>query len=225
MTAAQITKCNAELRSLSPLEITRWAIAHADGRAIVSTNFRPYEAVILHLCTQVQSNIPVLWADHGYNRPATYQHAEQLKERLKLNIKAFVPKMTAAHYDAVYGGAPEPTAENEDRLKAFSALMKLEPFQRGMKELAPAVWITALRKVQNSNRASLDIVSEDTNFNTLKVSPVFHWSDAQMEAYLKEHDLPNEWDYFDPAKADEKRECGLHVAWGRDAVVSTGAGV
>jgi|SRR6185295_8433993 len=225
MTAAQITKCNAELRSLSPLEITRWAIAHADGRAIVSTNFRPYEAVILHLCTQVQSNIPVLWADHGYNRPATYQHAEQLKERLKLNIKAFVPKMTAAHYDAVYGGAPEPTAENEDRLKAFSALMKLEPFQRGMKELAPAVWITALRKVQNPNRASLDIVSEDTNFNTLKVSPVFHWSDAQMEAYLKEHDLPNEWDYFDPAKADEKRECGLHVAWGRDAVVSTGAGV
>ena len=23
---------------------------------------------------------------------------------------------------------------------------------------------------------------------------------------MKEHDLPNEWDYFDPAKADEKRE-------------------
>ena len=225
MTAAQIAKCNAELRSLSPLEVTRWAIAHANGRAIVSTNFRPYEAVILHLCTQVQPNIPVLWADHGYNRPATYQHAEQLKERLKLNIKAFVPKMTAAHYDAVYGGAPDPTAENEGRLKAFSALMKLEPFQRGMKELAPAVWITALRKVQNPNRASLDIVSEDRNFNTLKVSPVFHWSDAQMEAYLKEHDLPNEWDYFDPAKADEKRECGLHAAWGRNAVASTGAGV
>ena len=35
-----------------------------------------------------------------------------------------------------------------------------------------------------------------------------------MEAYLKEHNLPNEWDYFDPAKADEKRECGLHATWG-----------
>jgi phosphoadenosine phosphosulfate reductase len=30
--------------------------------------------------------------------------------------------------------------------------------------------------------------------------------------------LPNEWDYFDPAKADEKRECGLHAAWGGKAV-------
>jgi phosphoadenosine phosphosulfate reductase len=103
--------------------------------------------------------------------------------------------------------------------------MKLEPFQRGMKELAPTVWITALRKVQNPNRAGLDIVSDDKNFGALKVSPVFYWSDADMEAYLKQHQLPNEWDYFDPAKADEKRECGLHAAWGKDAAVSAGAGI
>ena len=68
--------------------------------------------------------------------------------------------------------------------------MKLEPFQRGMKELAPAVWITALRKVQNPNRAGLDIVSEDKNFGALKVSPVFYWTDADMENYLKQHHLP-----------------------------------
>jgi phosphoadenosine phosphosulfate reductase len=87
-----------------------------------------------------------------------------------------------------------------------------------MKELAPAVWITALRKVQNPNRAGLDIVSHDANFGTLKVSPVFHWNDKDMHEYLTAHNLPNEWDYFDPAKADEKRECGLHAAWGGAAV-------
>ena len=37
----------------------------------------------------------VLGADHGYNRPATYKHAEALKKQLKLNVKAFVPKVTA----------------------------------------------------------------------------------------------------------------------------------
>jgi phosphoadenosine phosphosulfate reductase len=41
-----------------------------------------------------------------------------------------------------------------------------------------------------------------------------------MESYLRKHNLPNEWDYFDPAKADEKRECGLHAAWGGSAVRS-----
>jgi phosphoadenosine phosphosulfate reductase len=214
MTREQIPKANAALRNQSPLEIVKWAIAQAHGRAIVSTNYRPYEAVILHLATQAQPDIPVLWADHGYNRPATYKHAEALKKQLNLNVKAFVPKVTAAHYDAVYGGAPEPTPENEQRIKDFSTVMKLEPFLRGMKELAPTIWLTALRKVQNPNRAGLDIVVEDKNFNTIKVSPVFYWSDADMEAYLKQHNLPNEWDYFDPAKADEKRECGLHATWG-----------
>jgi phosphoadenosine phosphosulfate reductase len=96
--------------------------------------------------------------------------------------------------------------------------MKLEPFQRGMRELAPAVWITALRKGQNASRAGLDIVSADENFGTLKISPVFYLTDADLEAYLAKHGLPNEWDYFDPAKADEKRECGLHADWGAKAV-------
>jgi phosphoadenosine phosphosulfate reductase len=225
MTPDQISKANTGLRAKSPLEIVRWAIAQANGRAIVSTNFRPYEAVILHLCTQVQPDIPVLWVDHGYNRPATYKHAEALQKLLKLNLKSFVPKMTAAHYEATRGGPPEPTPENEERIKAFSAEMKLEPFQRGMKELAPAVWLTALRKVQNPNRAGLNIVSEDRNFGVLKVSPVFYLSDADMETCLQQHNLPNEWDYFDPAKAGEKRECGLHASWGGEAMVSGGSGI
>jgi phosphoadenosine phosphosulfate reductase len=218
MTSAQIAQANAALRSQSPLDIVKWAVAQARGRAVVSTNFRPYEAVLLHLATQVQPDIPVLWADHGYNRPATYRHAEALKKQLNLNIQAYVPKMTAAHYDAVKGGAPAPTPENEERIKEFSAVMKLEPFARGLKELAPAIWLTALRQVQNPNRAGLDIVVEDRNFNTIKVSPVFYWKDADMESYLQQHQLPNEWDYFDPAKADEKRECGLHANWGGAAV-------
>src|SRR6266513_1810844 len=214
----QLNRWNAELRASSPLEIVRWAVALSHTRAIVSTNFRPYEAVILHLSVQVQPDIPVLWVDHGYNRPATYHHAEQLRKLLRLNLKLYQPKITAAHRDAIFG--PIPTTDDEEGLKQFSALMKLEPFERGMKELAPTVWITALRQVQNPHRAGLDIVSEDKNFGTLKVSPVFYWSDADMGAYLKRHNLPNEWDYFDPAKADEKRECGLHANWGGIALKS-----
>ncbi|MFZ4774246.1 MAG: phosphoadenosine phosphosulfate reductase family protein [Terrimicrobiaceae bacterium] len=216
MNPDQIAEWNAELRDKSPLEITRWAIARASGRAIVSTNFRPYEAVVLHLATQAQPGIPVLWVDHGYNRPATYLHAEQLRSLLSLDLRAFLPRVTAAHRDAVDG--PIPSTDDEEGLKKFSSQMKLEPFQRGMKELAPTIWITALRKVQNPNRAGLDIVSADANFGSLKISPVFYLGDEEMEAYLAEYSLPNEWDYFDPAKADEKRECGLHAAWGGEAV-------
>jgi phosphoadenosine phosphosulfate reductase len=216
MNSEQIATANSALRNRPALEVVRWAINQARGRAVVSTNFRPYEAVVLHLCTQVQPDIPVLWVDHGYNRPATYKHAEQLRKLLKLNLKTFTPRVTAAHRDALRGAIP--TTDDEDALKEFSAVMKLEPFQRGMKELAPTVWITSLRRLQNSNRAGLDIISEDPNFKTVKVSPLFNWTDEAMENYLKQHHLPNEWDYFDPAKADEKRECGLHATWGGELV-------
>ena len=225
MPPEELQHWNARLRHAAALDIVRWAVDRVGGRAIVSTNFRPYEAVILHLVTRVRPDMPVLWVDHGYNRPATYRHAEALRARLKLNLKPYLPKLTPAHRDAVYG--PIPTTEDEAGLKKFSALMKLEPFQRGMRELAPTVWITALRKVQNPNRAGLDIVSLDGNFGALKVSPFFHFTDADLDAYLAQHDLPNEWDYFDPAKADEKRECGLHAAWGGKAAqgATLGSGV
>ena len=216
MTPDQISQSNTELRDKSPLEIVKWGVAQSNGRAIVSTNFRPYEAVILRLCAQVQPDMPVLWVDHGYNRPATYIHAEHLKQLLRLNIKPYLPRMSAAHRDAIHGPIPSP--QEEEWLKLFSAVMKLEPFQRGMEELAPTVWFTALRKVQNPDRAAMDIVSFDKSFGVLKVNPVFQLTDMDMEAYLAQHHLPNEWDYFDPAKADEKRECGLHTDWFTKAV-------
>ena len=213
----EIAQANAELRSRPPREIVRWAIDRAGGRAVVSTNFRPFETVILHLCVGVQADIPVLWVDHGYNRPATYRHAEELRARLGLNLKPYLPRLSAAHRDAIHG--PLPAKGDEEGLRRFSAAMKLEPFHRGLRELAPTVWITALREVQSPDRAELDIVAREAGTSLLKVNPVFYWNDADMEGYLRAHDLPNEWDYFDPAKGAEKRECGLHAAWGHENIL------
>jgi phosphoadenosine phosphosulfate reductase len=216
----ELTFWNNGLNDKNPVEITRWAIKLGRGSSIVSTNFRPYEAVLLQLCVEVWPQIPVLWVDHGYNRPATYRHSEVLTAALGLNLKTYLPLISAAHRDAVYGPVPDP--EDEEKVRQFSALMKLEPFSRGMKELQPKVWITSLRKSQNPHRAGLGVVSLDENFGTIKVNPVFHMSDEEMEESLALHGLPNELDYFDPAKADEKRECGLHVRWGNSPMAAAG---
>ena len=45
----------------------------------------------------------------------------------------------------------------------------------------------------------------------LKISPIFYWTDEDMEQYLAEHSLPDESNYFDPTKVLENRECGLHL--------------
>jgi len=211
LSSAEISSWNRTLATLSPEEIVRWALRTAGDRAVVSTNFRPYEAVLLHLVTRQRADIPVLWVDHGYNRPATYRHAEALRRQLGLNVKPYLPLLTAAHRDALHG--PIPTPADEAALRDFSQLVKIEPFRRGMRELAPRLWLTSLRRSQNASRAAFAHVSWDENFGVIKVNPLLDWDDAQMDAYLDAHSLPNEFDYFDPAKADEKRECGLHASW------------
>jgi phosphoadenosine phosphosulfate reductase len=211
MTPEAIDALNAELSGLSPQELTAWAVQHGAGQTVVTTNFRPYEAIILHLASLADRDIPVLWIDHGSNFPETYIFAEKCRNSLGLNLKPYLPQMTSNHWLAINGGVI-PAPDEVERVESFSRIMKLEPFERGMRELAPKVWITALRKEQNPQRAaSLRPVMWDAKFNCLKVNPILDWTPTEMEAYLAEHSLPNERTYYDPAKGDEKHECGLHA--------------
>ncbi len=199
-----IEKINKDLKDKTPSEIISWAVGIAKN-PLVTTNFRPYEVAILHACTQVDANLKVIWCDTGYNTPQTYKHANELIKKLKLNVHLYVPQQTAAHRDATIG-----IPQIEDPLhKVFTEQVKLEPFNRAMKEHTPDVWFTNLRSGQTAFRNSIDIVSISKD-GVLKVSPFYHWSDEQLDEYLKDNQLPNEFKYFDPTKVLENRECGLH---------------
>ena len=200
----EIENINKQLKDKSPEQIITWALSQAKN-PIVTTNFRPYEVAILYACTQVDKNVKVIWCDTGYNTPQTYAHANELIEKLVLNVHLYVPKQTSAYRDALMG-----IPQIEDPLhKLFTEQIKLEPFNRAMKEHQPDVWFTNLRKGQTAFRSSIDIVSRSKD-GLLKVSPFYHWSDAELDTYLSERNLPNEFTYFDPTKVVATRECGLH---------------
>jgi len=46
----------------------------------------------------------------------------------------------------------------------------------------------------------------------IKVAPLLHWTSRELYAYLKEHQLPDNLDYYDPTKGEDHRECGLHLS-------------
>jgi phosphoadenosine phosphosulfate reductase len=203
-TATQLRDLNAQLRGIPPVEIISWALQYGSN-AVITTNFRPYEVAILHAVADVQKDIPIIWCDTGYNTPNTYKHAEDIIARLNLNIKLYVPKQTTAHRNATVG---IPTIDDPKHI-IFTEQVKLEPFERAMAEWKPDVWFTNLRQGQTALRDTLDILSVSKD-GVLKVSPFYHWSDTQLDAYLKEFNLPNELNYIDPTKVLENRECGLH---------------
>ena len=199
-----IEQINKDLKDKSPAEIIAWAAGIAKN-ALVTTNFRPYEVAILHACSQVDAEMKVIWCDTGYNTPQTYKHANEIIHSLGLNVHLYVPKQTSAFRDSVMG---IPQIEDPNHA-IFTEQVKLEPFNRAMEEHKPDVWFTNLRSGQTAFRSSIDIVSLSKD-GRLKVSPFYHWSDAELDAYLEEHDLPNEFKYFDPTKVLSNRECGLH---------------
>lgn len=203
--SVNIVEINKELRFKSPEEIIKWAI-HLSNKPVITTNFRPYEVAILNAVTEVDKGIKVIWCDTGYNTVQTYKHAEEIIEKLDLNIKLYTPKQTVAHRNVVLG---VPSID-DPKHTVFTEQVKLEPFTRAMAAHQPDVWFTNLRKGQTAFRDSIDIVSRSKD-GTLKVSPFYHWSDEQLDAYLEEKGLPNEFTYFDPTKVESNRECGLHI--------------
>lgn len=200
---------NQELRHKSPQEIIRWA-ADLEQTLIATTSFAPNSAAMLHLITQTEPTIPVVWIDSGYNVPDTYRVAEQLMEQLKPNMQIYIPQQTAERRNAIMGGIPHPDDDAEVH-EEFTRQVKLEPFNKALEDLQPKVWLSGIRREETDFRKTLDILSFD-NRGILKVAPLFYWSEQEVQGYIDEFELPSCRHYFDPTKVEDSRECGLHTS-------------
>jgi phosphoadenosine phosphosulfate reductase len=202
-----ITQVNRELRNAAPEDIIRWALS-LNQTLIATTSFSPNSAVLLHELSRVESDLPIIWVDSGYNTRDTYLVAEKLIADLKLNAHIYTPEMTAARRDALIG-VPMP-GEDEALHKEFTRQVKLEPFARALQSFKPKIWISGIRREETAFRKTLDILSWDGR-GILKVAPIFYWNEADIESYMGQHQLPSCRKYFDPTKVADNRECGMHT--------------
>jgi phosphoadenosine phosphosulfate reductase len=203
--AADLDRVNAELGD-DAQKLVAWALAPG-RRAMVSTSFGPFAAVTLHLATRQQPDVPVLWVDAGYGTPAMYRFADELTRLLSLNLKIYRPRRSRAHREAADGPLP---GLGDPGHAAFTEEVKLEPFDRAVRELGVDLWLSGIRGEETAERSAMQPVSMARD-GLIRVAPVLHWHARELNDYLKRHSLPNNFDYFDPTKVDDKRECGLHV--------------
>lgn len=200
-----IKEWNSNLRNYTPQQIIKWALDISE-RPIITTNFGPFSASLLHAVSAEKSDIKVIWVDTGYNTPNTYRYAESLVKNLGLNLQIYVPNQTKGFRDVVLGIPNHDQPEHE----LFTEQVKLGPFKRAMHDHRPDVWFTNLRQGQTEFRNGLDILSVNQE-GVLKVSPFYYWTEREIDEYLHGHNLPNEFKYYDPTKQLENRECGLHT--------------
>lgn len=197
------------------------------GNLVASTSFGLQSAIMLHLLSEHAPGVPVVFIDTGFHFPETYQYAQQLMDRLQLDMRIYHPTVSAARMQALWGDLWAQGKEGSDR---YAMLTKIEPMNRALKELGSDVWISGLRRSHSKTRAERSFAERQKK--TLKVYPILDWSDADVEAYMKQHDLPphplaaqgyvtmGDWHSTRPASKEEaedsrfngqKYECGLHL--------------
>ncbi|HEY9888748.1 MAG TPA: phosphoadenosine phosphosulfate reductase [Candidatus Obscuribacterales bacterium] len=220
----------ASLTRKDAKQITAWASQTFGDGLVMSTSFGIQSAVMLHLVTQVVPDIPIIWVDTGYLPPETYQFADALTERLKLNLKVYQSALSPARMEALYGklwANPDVAALNQ-----YDLIRKVEPMQRALRELGATAWLAGLRADQTNHRKTLDVVTQQQGI--YKIHPILNWHARDVYEYLQAYDLPyhpmfdqgyvtvGDWHSSRPlTAADEsdrdtrfhglKQECGLHL--------------
>ncbi|MGJ8650035.1 MAG: phosphoadenylyl-sulfate reductase [Opitutaceae bacterium] len=231
ITSQSASAKDLDLEVASAVDRVRWAYAQHGDKLVLSTSFGVQSAVMLHLVTTQIPNIPVIFVDTGYLFPETYRFADALTERLKLNLKTYLPLQTAAHQEAIHGKLWEQDLEG---LEKYNRINKVEPMNRAVTELGATAWLSGLRRKQSSSREDRPVAQQQNKI--LKVYPIIDWSDRDIYNYLTENDLPYHplWDmgyvsvgdWHSTSKLGEgmtaedtrfgglKRECGLHEMTG-----------
>ena len=129
---------------------------------------------------------PVIWVDTGYLPPETYRFAEELTERLELNLHAVQSPLSPARMEATLGRLWE--SDDPSELDRYDRIRKVEPMRRALDELGARAWVSGIRAEQTDHRATLPRI--DRSGERFKLSPVLHWSTRQMHEYLVANELP-----------------------------------
>lgn len=221
---------NRNLGNAEAIASIEWAAETFGSGLVMTTSFGIHSAVMLHLATRVVPDIPVIWIDTGYLPAETYKFAEELTEKLNLNLKIYQSPMSPARMEALYGRLWE---ENSvEALNRYDQIRKVEPMQRALKDLGATGWLAGLRKDQTDHRKSLQRIGKQGDI--YKVLPIFEWNSREVYYYLTNNDLPyhpyfdlgyttvGDWHSSRPVTAEDesdrdtrfqglKQECGLHL--------------
>jgi len=226
--ARALAELNRHLDRLPVEERVAWALATLPQSRALSSSFGAQSAAALHLITRQTPDIPVILVDTGYLFAETYRFADELAQRLQLNLKVYRPNISRAWMEARHGRLWENGVEGLDQ---YNALRKVEPMRRALDELAVRTWFAGLRRAQARTRHDAQVL--ELRNGRWKFQPLVDWTDRDIYLYLQRFDLPYHplWDEgyvsigdthttsrWEPGMREEdtrffgiKRECGIHV--------------
>lgn len=222
----RLARLNSELRQASAQEILRAAITREwPGGLTYVSSFGAESVVMLALIAEVDPSLPIVFIDTGMHFPQTLDYKDEVIARLGLTgVREITPNETERK---VLDPKNMLWKTDADACCALRKVRPLEPALEGF-----GAWITGRKRFHGGARMSLSVFEHADG--RYKVNPLANWTQADVDAYLKEKDLPRHplvsqgypsigcWPCTQPAAdpsdprsgrwaGQNKTECGLHV--------------
>ena len=159
-------------------EVIAWAARTYGDGLIVASNMQ--DAVLVKLGADARPGVDVLFLETGYHFAETLGTRDAVAQVYGVNIVEAHPEHTVAEQDALLGKDLFAVDPGE-----CCRLRKVVPLQQTLARYD--AWVTGVRRVEAPTRASTPLVTWDERHGLVKVNPIAHWTDEQMDAYIAEH--------------------------------------
>lgn len=174
--------------SATPAEILAYGIRKAGGPVSLACSFSMEDVAIIDIAYKAGLTIGVFALDTGRLHEETYEVAEALIERYRLNIDWYFPKHDEVEKLERSKGLFSFRESLENRHECCK-IRKVEPLSRALKDLRG--WVTGMRREQSVTRSDLQPLERDElHGGILKINPLVDWSESQLLDYTKDNNLP-----------------------------------
>ena len=190
-------------------ELLQWALDRFAPDICLATSFGPQTIALMHMVARARRETTIFYLDTDLLFPETYALRDELSERLGVHITRVKACLPLSAQEAHYGKA---LWSREPERCCF--LRKVLPLQRFLAD--KRAWITGVRRAQTAERAAARLVDWDSANALVKINPLVRWTDDQVWAYLRTHDLPSNPLHREGYPSIGCRPCTSPVSPGQD---------
>ena len=162
-------------------------IAERHANAVLAASFGAEDMVLIDLIARHSIPIGIFTLDTGRLPEETYALIDRTRERYGVAIEVFAPDTKRLQafvrrngVNAFYRSVP--------LREGCCAVRKTEPLKRAL--VRRGAWITGLRRAQSVTRSNVAFEEFDAVHSLPKFNPLADWSEADVWAYVRGHDVP-----------------------------------
>jgi len=180
---ADLERIKSLAESWKPEQVLAWAFATYGENVEVATGFGVEGMALLDMAFRVNPDLKVFTGDTEFLFSETYDLIDRVEEKYGIKVERLYSDLTPEDQERAYGQAL--WASDPDQC---CALRKVEPLRRKLATLD--AWMTAIRRDQTRDRATIRKVDWDPKFNLVKISPLADWTREMVWNYVVRNNVP-----------------------------------